>query len=308
MVRLVADVGGTNTRIALSDAGRIITGSLESYRNEQWSSLYDVMETYLDARSKIAPAEMVLAIAGPVDGDHAALTNRIAWQVSAPDMRRRFGAARVAFLNDLTALGYAVPHLRPHQVREISAGAPKQTGLAQSLVVGIGTGFNTSPVLERGGLVMCPAVEAGHVGLPPRVSAELELWGVSSRVFATVEHLFSGRGFTQFCRAYSGDETAQAKDAATISGQTEATRHTPAVEQYSKLLGWLLRELMLSYLPASGIYLAGSVARAIGTAAPGPCLEVLHRPAPVALPAPPPVRVIEDDSAALLGCVGYATV
>ena len=65
-MRLVGDVGGTNTRLALSKAGQILPHTTKSYSNVDWDSFYDVLATYLAASTYAHPVEMVIAVAGPV--------------------------------------------------------------------------------------------------------------------------------------------------------------------------------------------------------------------------------------------------
>ena len=140
------------------------------------------------------------------------MTNR-GWSIIAEDLARHFARPHVHLLNDLTALGYAVPHLRAEQLGEISAGAARGAGQGQSLVVGIGTGFNVSPVLEAAGHVLCPAAEAGHLTMPGSVINGLSAIGINPTQFPTIETLFSGRGLTAFCQEITGDTGLQGASA-----------------------------------------------------------------------------------------------
>ncbi|MFW8634884.1 glucokinase [Cribrihabitans pelagius] len=306
-LRLVADAGGSNTRLALSRAGQLLDGSAESFANADWPSLEALMESYLAGQGAPSLEEMVVAVAGPVDGDIARLTNRN-WQVETSALAARFGCARVHLLNDLSALGYAVPALAPSQLSEVrpGSGGAAQPRLAQSLVAGIGTGFNVSPVLATNGRVVCPAAEAGHPGLPLSIAEALRTDGLDPTGFPTVETLFSGRGFTAFCQQRTGEAELEGSAAIAAYGTEGREGVTAAVERYSTLIGLLLRDLSLYYMCAAGIYMAGSVARAVLSTAPGPCVTVLETPARIGKTAETPVWTIEDDRAALLGCAGFA--
>lgn len=305
VIRLVADVGGTNTRLALSQAGAIGNETIENYSNANWDDLYAVIGDFLSRDGIGAPREMVIAFAGPVRGSQALLTNRD-WTVDAGKLKREFACNDVHILNDLTALGYAVPVLRAAQMQCVSAGIGKQTGLAQSLVVGIGTGFNVSPVLQISGKVVCPAVEAGHVSMPLNVVEKLREFGFSSEQFPTTETLFSGRGFETFCRQLSGQTSLDGRAAIASYGVLGAEKTTAAIDQYSAVLGHLLRDLSLAYMPSSGIYLAGSVARSVVNVSPSQCIEIFQQPCSIRAGTIPAVWTITDDAAALLGCAGYS--
>ena len=91
-------------------------------------------------------------------------------------------------MNDITALGYEVPVLSAPQLRRIDSGSANQSGVYQALVVGIGTGFDVSSVLQVGGKTLCPSVGAEHVSLPSSIGRMLRQWGPSApkppRIFA----------------------------------------------------------------------------------------------------------------------------
>ncbi|MEH6645528.1 glucokinase [Sulfitobacter sp.] len=303
-MRLVADIGGTNSRLALSLSGVIQTNTIHTYPNSEWGSLYEIIADYLSRDWIVGPNAMVIAVAGPVQGTRAALTNR-AWEVETERLIDTFGVASANLLNDLSALGHAVPHLSSDQLRVLSAGKPKTGGSSQSLVVGIGTGFNVSPVLEHAGTVICPAVEAGHLSMPTSISGMLQALGFAPDQFCTVEALFSGRGFVSFCSSLTHDRALEGAAIVSAYGTPAEAALTAAVDQYADLLGHLLRDLTLAYMPSAGIYFAGSVARAIMTMAPSVCIDVLRQPFSIQTVNDAPIWIIQDDLAALSGCAKF---
>lgn len=304
-MRLVADVGGTNARVGLSEGIQILHDTVQSYANDEWQSLDAILDAYLSDRRSARPSEMVIAVAGPVNGDHARLTNRD-WAIETSLLKQNFGCDRAELLNDLTALGYAVPVLKTDQLRAVGGGARKPSGSAQSLVVGIGTGFNVSPVLEKAGQVFCPAVEAGHISMPVSVIRAMAGFGMDTHAIKTVEDLFSGRGFVAFCRAATGSPMLAGPAAVDAYGTGGASDVTQAIDRYAILLGHLLRDMSLAYMPSSGMYLAGSIARSVLKVASAPCMEILRGPGGAIASFDAPVWTIEDDVAALHGCAGYA--
>ena len=303
-MRLVADIGGTNARVALSHAGLILAETIQHYANDEWDSLYAVLKDFLKT-SEVQSDEMVIAVAGPVSSGRARLTNRD-WDIEVSKLKSLFGCHNVKLLNDLTALGHAAPILTTAQLRVVSAGAPKQVGFSQSLIVGIGTGFNVSPVLEKSGIVHCPAVEAGHISMPMSVAIAISNLGIKAEQFDTIEILFSGRGFSRFCREITNDPKLEGSVAIARYDKSDAQEITKAIKAYSGLLGMVLRDLSMAYLPSSGIFLAGSIARAVLNVAPAPCIEELRRPCPILANFNPTCWTIEDDAAALTGCAEYA--
>lgn len=282
-LRLVADVGGTNCRLALARDGRPDADSIRSVRNRDHDSFAEAATAYL-ADAGVTPDELVVAVAGPVTGRTARLTNW-KWRFDAAELSDRFGGARVEFLNDLTALGYSVPMLGPDGLLPVVDISAPDDPRRQSLVMGIGTGFNVSPVIQSPGSVVCPRAEMGHVGLPLGVATLLRREiGAVGEGMTTIEDCFSGRGFAALRDAHPGDDAAFHK-------------------VYARLMGTLARDMLLAFMPTSGIHFAGGVARAVlsGEAASDFCQTFTQ---PFALDGAPsaPVSVILDDAAALLGC------
>lgn len=300
-MRLIADIGGTNARLALSENGQVSAGSTRQYVNANWNSLYAVIEDFLADVAAPCVSEVVVAVAGPVHADHAELTN-YKWRVEAAQLAKLTRAPNVRLLNDLTALGHATPKLREEQLKLVRAGHPKPHAVSQSLVVGMGTGFNVSPVLRSAHHVICPAVEAGHIAMPYNITARLGEFGIAPQSFPTVESLFSGLGLTTFARQLANQP--EITGPATIAAYGDP-KITQAVDKYATLLGILLQELSLTYMPSAGIYLAGSVARSLMSVAATSCVRAFDHNASGLLYPDTPIWSINDDLAALTGCAEF---
>jgi len=303
-MRLVADIGGTNARLALCVNGAIVLQTVRNFANDDWPHLYDIVTAYLKEHAPVPLDEMIIAVAGPVHGDRAVLTNRN-WTIQRTELHHLFDCEQVFLFNDLTALGYAAPTLVPTQLRRIHCGSALPSEIAQSLVVGIGTGFNVSPVLKTANGVHCLAVEAGHISMPKEVSEMLKATGCSSAMFPTIEALFSGRGFTLFCQQATGDDTLLGTTAIQSYKTSTNPAISTAVDHYAALTGQLLRDLSLAYMPSAGVYLAGSVARAVVSASTARLIDVFAQPCDIKADQLPSLFTIEDDFAALYGCAAF---
>lgn len=303
-MRLVADIGGTNARLAICEHGEIVPQSVRDFKNDDWSHFHEMLTAYLADQSQPRLMDLVIAVAGPVRGTQAILTNRN-WTISASELQQSARCDSAILLNDLTALGYAAPELRSDQTRKIHSGDAQVTGNEQSLVVGVGTGFNVSPVIKSESAVQCLAVEAGHVSMPSSVLAMIDQIGGDESYFPTVEELFSGRGFTAFCRNFCGDKSLEGVNVIASYGSADAVGASIAVDHYATLLGILLHDLSLAYMPNTGVYLAGSVARAIIDVAPSYCVNSFRQPCTIRSGSRPNLYAITDDRAALRGCAAY---
>jgi glucokinase len=159
---LIADIGGTNSRLALLDRdGRIAHAA--SFRNQDFSALEDVLARFLASSGAGAPERAVLAIAAPVAGDEIAMTN-IGWRFRRDELRRAAGARELRVLNDFEALAHALPRLRAGDVRQVGGG--RAISGATLAVIGPGSGLGVATAAPHGEGWTAVGGEGGHVSLP----------------------------------------------------------------------------------------------------------------------------------------------
>jgi glucokinase len=86
---LVADIGGTNARFALTDpaAGETALRECRALRNADFASLQHAAEHYLDGVG-VRPGRAAIAVACPVNTDEIRLTNR-AWSFNRRELQVR---------------------------------------------------------------------------------------------------------------------------------------------------------------------------------------------------------------------------
>lgn len=306
---LVADVGGTNTRVALARDGGIDRGSIRRFANAGAPGLGAILEGYLAEAGKPAIDGACVAVAGPVEGGEARLTN-LDWSIGRDGIAAATGARRIAVINDLQAQGHALGHIAADCLRPVIRPAAAQHAETPQLVIGVGTGFNAAVVHDGPAGRLVTASECGHATLPVRSEAELRLMRFveTAHGFAGVEDVLSGRGLERL-HAWAareagreGERDASAIMAAIGRGDDPVAEATGAA--FVRLLGTVAGDLALIHLPFGGIHLIGGVARAFtahfdrfGLAA---AFRDKGRFAP--LMAGFSVSVIEDDYAALTGC------
>lgn len=307
---LLADIGGTNTRVALADGGDLIAGSVRRYRNSEFTALEPVLRQYLDDMGSARPDAACLAMAGPVRNGVGQLTN-LDWTLNTALLSEATGADNVALLNDLQAQGYAMGALPDHAVQPVLRGACAEPG-ATKLVVGVGTGFNAAPVFDTPEGRFVPPAEVGHMLLPVKDDATLSLAEfIKGRTgFASVEDALSGRGLgTVHAWIVHRDRQGEALASAAIlkafqAGDPQAKQ---AVDVFCSYLGTVLGDLALAQLPFGGIYLIGGMSRAMapyllahgffnGFCDKGRFSEFMGQF---------PVSIVTDDDAALIGSAKY---
>lgn len=303
MAILLADVGGTNARLALARNGVIDAETVTRFRGDDFSNFDDVVRQFLQAQGDPRITSVCIAVAGPVSGGVAQLTNRD-WDFSEDRLARLTDADQVRLINDLTALGYATPSLSGDGLALLREAPENRHRNGQALVVGAGTGFNVCAVkVLSGGRITCLEAEEGHTYLPAiimdRLKAEL---GSKADQFFSVEETFAGRGLSRLHALRTNTQPTRSEQIAEAAGhgdpQADATYRL-----FAELFGLMCRELALRFMPMDGMFLAGSVGRSLSNR-----LELLV-PAFLSdeqmrqIPENVPLLLIRDDMAALQGCL-----
>ena len=294
---LLADVGGTSTRLGLALDGRFDPDSTQTFRNAGFTGLAEVLERYL-SHHPITPTALCAGVAGPVRGGTAQLTN-LDWFIDSADLARVTGAQDVRLINDLAAQGYALDDLDPTYITQLIDGTTPPPDSAR-MVMGLGTGSNIAVVHRTPRGLFVPPAEAGHSSLPHCDGATGALIATLAGKVAhrPLEALLSGPGLVRLHAHLSGDTlTPDQIIAAHLAGDAGACTSLTA---FARLLGNVLGNLALNHLPMGGIYLIGGTARAVAPflvplgfeesfTAKGPYSHIMQDI---------PVSLVTDDSAA----------
>lgn len=259
---LVADIGGTNTRVALANAATVRVDSVRRYRNAEFDGIGSVITRYLSDRQQDSTwiTGACVAMAGPVHDGVGTLTN-LDWRIDKEILAETLSAERVAVLNDLQAQGHAIGNIASEDLTQVLP-QPPATELAAKLVIGLGTGFNACPVFDTAGGRFVPPSEAGHVSLPASITELHPLLGKlsDSGGYPSVEEVLSGRGVSHLHAALHGEVVDPADILARIGEGEALACDTGAL--FVKVLGDVAGNLVLSHLPFGGVFLVGGVTRA----------------------------------------------
>ena len=315
---ILADLGGTNTRVALAEGDRVLPDSIRRFPNAEYKAagkdIAHILRDYLD-QTGAKVGGVCVAAAGPVQDGVATMTN-LDWTMDAAKLGGATGAAQVAILNDLQAQGQALGHIAPENLRTVLDG-PKKAG-ASMLVVGLGTGVNAAPVHDTPWGRVVPPSECGHVNMPVRSEEDLRLMRFVEDLLAQrgevahcgAEEVLAGRGLANlnsFAAAEAG-KTSSALSAEVLAaldaGEPVAVH---AAGLYVRMLAQVLADLALIHLPYGGIYLIGGMARAMTPHFDRFGLTRIFREERRVdlLQTDFSVTVVEDDFAALTGCAAY---
>lgn len=303
---LIADIGGTNSRVASSQSGKLDRSSIRRYHNRNFSGLEALLAEHVRQSGTASYDSACFAVAGPVQNGNARVTN-LGWKLNADTLESALQGARVSLINDLEALGYSLQGLNDEMMSMLVKGSTIAADRSR-MVVNSGTGFNAALVVQAsGGTVVYPS-ECGHSGLPARNQEEFAFCSYIGRDsgFASIEDALSGRGVESIYTWLASDESGSEHKRATEI--TEAFGKCGIADRTGRflvgVLGSVVGNLALTHLPYGGIYLFGSVAVALsphfqrfGFAA---AFRDKGRYHPFMSNFT--VRLIEDDYATLIGC------
>lgn len=257
---VVADLGGTNLRLARLDDGHLRDS--ESYATASFPGIDAGLRHYLE-KHRLERALLCLAVASPVLGDEVRMTN-LDWQFSRTALERALGLEELVVINDYTATAMAVPFLRPDQKRQIGQGAPREG--SPIAVCGPGTGLGVAHLVSAGQQWIVLDGEGGHVDFAPADEMEQKIQNIFGREFGHVstERILSGPGLSTLYRAiceirgvpaeaYSAEQISTRA----IEGSCNICKETLA--RFCAMLGSFCGDLALTLATFGGVYIAGGI-------------------------------------------------
>ncbi len=205
---LIADIGGTNARFALTDLAASDVAIIEprALAGEKFASLQHAAEHYL-AEVGVKPRRAALAVASPVEQDEIRLTNR-AWSFSRAELQHTLDLDELRMLNDFGAVAWAIPALEPEDRVHLYGPNPAPTQGPVS-VIGPGTGLGVGLLIgspERGWQAV--ETEGGHVTFAPIGDEEHRIarWLEARFGRPSTERVLSGDGLSHIHAALQGTE------------------------------------------------------------------------------------------------------
>ena len=250
---LIGDIGGTNARFALvREAGP------ERLRRLTVASFADpaiaIKEILADADGPVDRA--LLAIAGPVTGPAAALTNGL-WRFDAERLAAAVGLERVLLLNDFAAQALALPELAADDLVPLGGPGESADSAAPLAVLGPGTGLGVAAILADG----TPLVgEGGHVTLPATTAEEAEVLETLRRRYGHVsaERVLSGEGLASLYQVVGGRQACSPAEVTTAARDRDPAAEK-ALALFFGFLGTVAGNVALTFGARGGVYLAGGI-------------------------------------------------
>ena len=250
---LAGDIGGTKTLLrCVEDDG----STCAEQRFE--STAYPTFEALLGEFLARVPGPIdaaCFAVAGPVSGDSADVTN-VGWHIEAS----KLAIPRVRLINDFYAVALGVPLLEDDDL--LSLHRPLRGGQrdrsAPMAILGAGTGLGEAIVINGHDVV--PS-EGGHADFAPQDEEQARLFLYLHEQLGHVswERVISGMGLVNIFTFLGGDESTSPAEIAELAERGDGrAQHT--FEIFVDLYGSEAGNLALNVLARGGIFLAGGIA------------------------------------------------
>lgn len=325
---LAGDVGGTKVHLALYNfaEGKLVKQREEKFPAADYPCLDDVVKAFLaqgdEKKEEIAAS--CFGCPGPVRDGRLKLTN-LPWTLDARDLQQSIGIEHIFLINDLEANGFGIPELTSDKIHTLHEGDSSAVG--HRGLVSAGTGLGECLLIWDGKLRRHTPIpsEGGHTDFSPRTDKEIALLQYLRRTLngrVSFERVVSGIGIKNVYAFLRDDQKMEepawlrarleAEDPNAVIGTLaeagESEICAEAMHIFSAAFGAEAGNVALKVLAHGGIYLGGGIApKVIKTMSAGPFTDAFldkGRMRPILESIP--VRVILDDTCALLGAAAFA--
>ncbi|RJG41873.1 glucokinase [Motilimonas pumila] len=259
---VIADVGGTNIRLASVDTASGEMRHIQKYLCADYGSIADVAKIYF-ATLEGEVKQFCIAIACPVDTDLIEMTNHT-WTFSQQQLKQELNLDALYVINDYTAISLAVPFLTDDEKVQIGGGdvkANKAIGIC-----GPGTGLGVGHLVHLSNKWISLDGEGGHTSFPAvgeDARAVLDVLG-KRMGHVSSERLLSGQGidniYSALCELAGQEVTlttpAQISEAG-LNKSCPLAEKTLAI--FCQSLGAFAGNLALNLACEGGVYIAGGI-------------------------------------------------
>ena len=323
---LAGDVGGTKIHLALYEfaGGRLVPVRDHKFPAQDHAGLDEVVKAFLSDGEQQQVVAACFGCPGPVRNGRLKLTN-LPWTLDERDLTRSLGIENIFLINDLEANGYGIPELEADSVFTLHEGAPQSVG--HRGLVSAGTGLGEALLIWDAKLRRHQPFpsEGGHGDFAARNPFEISLLEYLLRTLkgrVSLERVISGLGIQNIYAFLRDDrkllepqwlrERMKAEDPNAVIGECAADGSSDicveTMRMFASAYGAEAGNVALKVLATGGIYLGGGVApKNLQVMQNGEFMKAFldkGRLSPLLEAAP--VRIILDETCALLGAAAYA--
>jgi glucokinase len=321
---LAGDVGGTKIHLALYnfEDGQLKSVRDQKYPAHEFASLDDVVKSFLAGGQQEQIVAVCFGCPGPVRDGRLKLTN-LPWTLDERDLARSLSIEHIFLINDLEANGYGIPELAPQSIFSLHDG--DTTAIGHRGLIAAGTGLGEALLIWDGKTHRPIPSEGGHCDFAARTDREIALLKYLRKTLngrVSWERVVSGIGIKNvyaYLRNVEKLDEPQwlrdrmaAEDPNAVIGQCAEDGSSPlcleTMQTFAAAYGAEAGNIALKVLAVGGVYLGGGIApKMLKTLGDGGFMQAfLDKGRLSPLLESVPVRVILDDTCALLGAAAYA--
>jgi glucokinase len=298
---LAGDVGGTKVHLALYnfEGGWLKPIRDHRYPAHDYARLDDVVTEFL-AAADVDPRNVAAACfgcPGPVRDGRLKLTN-LPWMLDTRELTRSLSIEHIFLINDLEANGYGIPELAPDKIFTLHEGDAHAVGHRGLIAAGLGQALL---IYDGKGHRPIPS-EGGHCDFAARNETEIAMLEYLRKTLkgrVSFERVVSGLGIKNVYAFLRDDqkldepawlrERLEREDPNAVIGECAENGSSwicfETLRIFSAAYGAETGNVALKVLATGGMYLGGGMSSLLQSI---------------------PVRIILDDSCALLGAAAYA--
>jgi len=246
---LVIDIGGTNIRYL-----EILKGKKTKIKKEKILSKLSFNNLLNKIISHcLNPIDnLVISAAGPKTNNSIQMTNQ-KFKIDSQLIKKKFNLRNCILLNDLEAAGYFL-HKVSKNKKTIKKG--KKTNSRQVLVTP-GTGLGLSFVIDNENVI------PSEIGNSKILISEIMTQNTefSNLNFSKIEDFLSGPGLSKIYKSlYKSDISS---NELISQGKNNNLKALKTIKVFLEILAKFLAEISLIYVPGNGIFISGSLMKAL---------------------------------------------
>ena len=262
MQSVVADVGGTNIRLAVCD---LLTGEMSKLREIPCAEFLTIDAAFVQyfASLNMKIDNLCIAIACPVEGDQISMTNRN-WTFSKEALKEKLNLENLHVINDYTAISLAVPFLKADD--KVKIGGGKQVEFGTTAIFGPGTGLGVGHITYVNDKWISLDGEGGHTSLASYTREHADVLLLLQEQFGHVsaERVLAGQGLVNIYHALCRLDGKQPEfHEAKYVTQSALDKSCPIAEKtlniFCEIAGGFGGNLALNMACVGGVYIAGGI-------------------------------------------------
>jgi len=262
MLSVVADVGGTNIRLAVCDLETGELSKLNEFACAEFTTLEAVLVQYFAVLQEEVKY-LCIGIACPVENDHVVMTN-LSWNFSKQALKDKLKLESLYVINDYTAISLALPFLSAVDKIQVGGGECHTDGV--TAVLGPGTGLGVSHIVKTAGKWVSLDGEGGHVSFTVNSREQANILFLLQAQFGHVsaERILSGQGLVNLYQSLCTLSEREAKfdqpkdvSKAAIDGSCDIASRS--LDVFCQVMGSFAGNLALNLACTGGVYIAGGI-------------------------------------------------